>query len=88
MAFQNPYRVWKDEWDKMSPAQKAGAATFALIATTINPLIPVVYLGVYGVYGSQLNKQADAELDCCDGFGCPGCDGEDDDDDGDVVVAR
>lgn len=76
MSFQNPYKVWKAEWDGMSTSQKAAAATFGLLITAWNPLAPVVYLGVYGIYGSRLNKQecdCEPEADCCTDEGCEKC---------------
>ena len=37
-----------EKWNKMTPGEKARFATVATVCTVINPLIPVVYAGVYG----------------------------------------
>ncbi len=51
--MRNPLPYFKQQWQAMTPGQKALSVTTTLVVTAINPLYPLVYASVYGVAAAR-----------------------------------
>lgn len=50
---------FKTDWDNKTPAQKARFAVMGTVATIVNPILPIVYAGVYTATTNTDNKSDD-----------------------------
>lgn len=57
--MKNPFPYFKQQWQAMTPGQKALSVTTTVVVTAINPLYPIVYSVVYGVAAANRKDEND-----------------------------
>ena len=59
-AAKSTFDEAKGKWDELSPGEKAGFVTTTAAVTVFNPLLPVVWLSVYG--GASMSGHVSDEV--------------------------